>query len=68
MLKINAELIRKLLHERGLSINRFALQAGLSRVTATKVTKDGSRATAPTVARIARFFGVEGDKLILAEK
>lgn len=67
MLKINAELIRKLLFERRLSLRQFALKAGLNASTAAKVIKDGSTVTTKTVADIALFFGVEGNALILAK-
>ena len=68
MLKINAELIRKLLFERRLSLRQFALKAGLNPTTAAKVIKDGTTVTTKTVADIVRFFGVDGNSLILAEK
>lgn len=68
MLRINAELIRELLFQRGLSLRQFALKAGLNPSTAAKVIKDGSTVTTKTVADIARFFGVDGNALILVKE
>ena len=68
MFKINAAFIRNWIFERGLSLRQFAEQSGLNGLTVAKIVKDGATASAQTIATLARFFGVDGNSLIITEE
>ena len=65
MFKINASRIRGLIFEHGMSISELAQTAKLNLITARKVVVDGASVTAKTVSALAKFFGVNGNELIL---
>ena len=65
MFKINAEFVRTLIFERGLSLKQFAKAAGLSEFTVGKLIRDGATARMKTISKLAKFFGVDGGELIL---
>lgn len=68
MFTVDASKIRALMFERGINgVYEFARQAQLNGVTAAKVLKDGATATAKTINTLAKFFGVNGNELILKE-
>lgn len=65
MFKLNAKLVRDFLFQSGLSIREFAEKAGLNAFTAGKIVRDGATVTTKTISALAKFFGVDGDELIL---
>jgi len=66
MFTVDARRIRALMFERGIAgVSALARAAQLNALTVSKVLKDGSTATAKTIAALARFFGVNGEDLIL---
>ena len=65
MFRINAKLVRDFLFQRGLSVREFAAAAGLNALTAGKLIRDGATATMKTISALAKFFGVDGNSLIL---
>ena len=65
MFKVNSKFIREFIFQRGLSLKEFAEQAGLNQFTAGKIVRDGATVTAKTIGVLARFFNVDGEKLIL---
>ena len=68
MFTVDASKIRELMFERGINgVAEFARQAQLNGLTAAKVLKDGATATAKTINTLAKFFGVNGNELILKE-
>ncbi len=67
MFKVNASRIRELLFERGLGISELARQAQLNAITTARVIKDGATVMPKTIATLAKFFGVNGNELILKE-
>lgn len=64
MFKVDSELVRRMVFERGLSLKQFAEQSGLNGLTVAKIVKDGATASAQTIATLAKFFGVDGNSLI----
>lgn len=67
MYKVDASRIRTLMFERGLGVTELSRQAKLNAITASRVLKDDATATGKTIAALARFFGVDGNTLILKE-
>lgn len=65
MFTVNANRIRTLMFERGLGVTELSRAAKLNALTAAKVLKDGASATGKTIATLAKFFGVDGNTLIL---
>lgn len=65
MFTVDASRIRTLLFERGISIAELAKLAKLNGLTARKVIADGSAVTTKTISALAKFFGVDGETLIL---
>lgn len=67
MFKVNSKFIREFIFQRGLSLKEFAEQAGLNQFTAGKIVRDGATASLKTIGLLAKFFNVDGDKLILQD-
>lgn len=65
MFKVNATRIRGLMFERGLSIEEFAKSAQINGLTARRAIQDGSTLSAKSISTLARFFGVDGNELIV---
>ena len=65
MFSLDVARIRTMLFERNLSLAEFARQARINQVTARKVVTDGTTATAKVINSLAKFFGVDGNALIL---
>ncbi len=65
MFKIDSNKIRDMVIKNGMSIRTFAAQCGLSEVTARRLLT-GERATLKIVGKIAKFFNVDADDLILS--
>lgn len=65
MYEVDACRIRKLMFDRGLGVTELSRQAQLNSLTAARVLKDGATATSKTIAALAKFFGVDGNELIL---
>lgn len=68
MFKVDSDFVRRMVFERGLSLRQFAEQSGLNGLTVAKIVKDGATASAQTIAALARFFGVDGNSLILSSQ
>lgn len=65
---IDAGKIRSLMFEHEVSgVYDLARKAKINNLTAARVIKDGTRASLKTVAALAKFFGVNGNDLILKE-
>lgn len=67
MFTVNAKKIRPLMFERELNISALAKATNLNPFTARKITKDGATVTGKVVGRLAKFFGVNGEDLLLKE-
>ncbi|MBR3746269.1 MAG: helix-turn-helix transcriptional regulator [Selenomonadaceae bacterium] len=65
MFKVDSGLVRRMVFERGLTLREFAKAAGLNGLTATKLVRDNATASVKTISTLARFFGVDGNSLIL---
>lgn len=65
MFLIDSKRFRELLSQSGLSLREFAAKSGLNAATVCKLVRDGERATLKVVGKIARFFNVDTDELIL---
>lgn len=65
MFKINSPLVRRMMIERGLSLREFAAKAKINGLTASRVIRDGATVTAKVLAKLANFFGVNADSLII---
>lgn len=65
MFQINSKRVRDLLSQNGLSLREFSEKSGLNIATTCKLVRDDGRATLKVVGKIARFFGVDTDELIL---
>ena len=68
MFIINAKKIRQLMFDRELNISALAKAARLNGFTARKLVHDGARVHGATVGRLAKFFGVNGEDLIMKEE
>lgn len=67
MFLIDANKIRTLLFERGLTMKAFKEQSGLNGWSTRKSVRDGSKVSAKVIATLAKFFNVDGNELILKE-
>lgn len=65
MFKVDASRVRGLIFEHGISLSELAQAAKLNPITARKIVVDGASVTAKTISALARFFGVNGNDLIL---
>lgn len=66
MFTVDAGRIRTLMFERGISgTYELARQAQLNAGTVAKLLRDNAKATAKTIAAIAKLFNVNGNELIL---
>ncbi len=65
MFTVDASRIRGLIFERGITISELAQSAKLNSITARKVIADGAKVTSKTISALAKFFGVDGETLIL---
>lgn len=65
MFTVDASRIRTLMFERGLSVTELAKKAKLNAITTARVLKGNATATSKTIAALAKFFGVDGNTLIL---
>lgn len=65
MYTVNAELVRTLMFERGIGVTALARQAQINAITAARVLKDGAIVKGAIIGKLARFFGVDGNTLIL---
>lgn len=68
MFEVNAQRVRDLVVERGLSLRGFAQAAGLNELTARKSLTDGTKLTLATIGGLAKYFGVGADELIVSPK
>ena len=67
MFNLNVQMIRRLFFARGLTVREFARQAGINPLTASKVLRPGATVTIRTLGKLAQYFGVDGNELILKE-
>ncbi len=65
MYQIDARFIRNELFKRSLAAKEMARLVGVNEFTMKKLLKDGATASAKIVGKLAAFFGVEGEQLIL---
>ncbi|MGD7478533.1 helix-turn-helix domain-containing protein [Ralstonia pseudosolanacearum] len=69
MFTIDASKIRSLMFEHNVSgVYDLARKAKLNELTASKVLKDGAVVTAKTISALAKFFGINGNDLILKKE
>lgn len=67
MFELDEKKIRGLMIEHELTIRALARKARITEVTASRLSRKGARATARTLGKIAKAFGVNGEELILKE-
>ncbi|MBR3049879.1 MAG: helix-turn-helix domain-containing protein [Selenomonadaceae bacterium] len=68
LVKVNASRIRTLMFERNIAgVYKLARAAGLNAGTTGKMLVDGSRVQLKSIHALAKFFGVNGEELILKE-
>lgn len=68
MFVVNASRIRELMFQKNcVGTYELARQAKLNGATIKKCLQDGSKATLKTIGALAKFFGVNGEQLILKE-
>ena len=67
MFRVNASKIRSLMFSKGIGIYELAKQTQLNATTTAKTLKDGAKVSAKTIAALSKFFGVNGNDLILKE-
>lgn len=68
MFQVNASRVRALMFERNIAgIYALARAANLNATTTAKALKDGAKVSAKSIATLAKFFGVNGEELILKE-
>lgn len=68
MFKINVPLIRKLiLKDRELAARQFAAQANISTETVRHILAGQDKVSFLTVGKLAKFFGMEIEDLLVAE-
>lgn len=68
LFKVDASKIRTLMFERDINgVYALARLAQINAFTAAKVLKDGASASAKTIGALAKFFGCNGNDLILKE-
>ena len=67
MFVVDDSLIRALLFKRGLTVTEFARRAEINGWTARKLVKEGAKTNGRIVAKLAKFFGVEGEALLKKE-
>ena len=65
MYQIDARFIRSELFKRKLTAKELAERVGVNALTMARLLKDGAKTGAKTVGKLAEFFGVEGEKLIV---
>ena len=66
MFVIDASKVRALMFASGISgVYELAQKAELNGATVKKCLQNGSKATLKTIATLAKFFGVNGEELIL---
>lgn len=66
MFMVNASKIRTLMFAKGIvGSYELAQKAQLNGATIKKCLQDGSKAALKTIATLAKFFGVNGEDLIL---
>ena len=65
MFQIDSSRVRSEIFKRGLSTSEFARQVGLTETTARKLLRDGSEVQPKVIGALAKFFGVDGETLIL---
>lgn len=66
MFTVDASKIRTLMFAKGIvGSYELAQKAKLNCATVKKILQDGSKATVKTIATLAKFFGVNGEELIL---
>ena len=67
MFELDAVKIRGLMFEKNFNATELAKIAGFSRLTASKVIRDGAKATFETIRKLADAFQVDGNTLILSK-
>lgn len=67
MYQIDARFIRNELFKRKMTAKELAASVGVNALTMARLLKDGSRTQAKIVGKLADFFGVEGEKLIIVK-
>lgn len=65
MFKVDAALIRNELFKRQMTAKELAEQVGINALTLARLLKDGSKTQAKIIGKLATFFGLRGDDLIL---
>lgn len=65
MYEVNARLVREKLFNSGLTAKAFAQKAGINSLTISRLSKDGAKAQAKVIGKLAKACGVEGEQLIL---
>lgn len=65
MFTVDAALIRDELFKRQMTAKELAEQVGINALTLARLLKDGSKTQAKIIGKLAAFFGLRGDDLIL---
>lgn len=65
MYQINARFIRNELFKRKMTAKEFAARVGINALTMARLLKDGTRTQPKIIGKLAEFFGVAGEELIL---
>ena len=68
MFRVDSKQIRALLFKHRLSVKEFADRCDLNFFTASKITREGARTNAKTLAKVAAAFGVDAERLLEAER
>lgn len=68
MFEVNAQRVRGLVVERGLSLRGFARAAELNELTARRALTDGTKLSLSVIGALAKYFGVGADELIVSPK
>ena len=69
MFTVDASKVRSLMFEHNVSgVYDLARKAKLNELTASKVLKDGAVVTTKTISALAKFFGINGNDLILKKE
>lgn len=68
MFKVDAALIRDELFKRQMTAKELAESVGINAITMARLLRDGAKTQAKIVGKLAAFFGLRGDDLILKER
>lgn len=65
MFPLDVKFLRREIISRGLTLAEFARLSGICMTTVTRIVKDNAVASTKVIARVAEFFKIPGDRLIL---